>query len=104
MIDWDRVDGFDWDTGNARKSTHKHAVNQAEAEQVFFNEPLLIVADLKHSQSEERYQALGRSEMERLLHLTFTLRDDRTKIRVISARPMSRKERAIYAQATQESS
>ena len=103
-MDWDRVDGFDWDTGNARKSASKHAVNQAEAEQAFFNEPLLIIADVKHSQSEERYQALGKTEAGRLLYLTFTLRDDRTKIRVISARPMSRKERAIYAQATQESS
>lgn len=104
MIDWDRVDGFDWDTGNARKSTHKHAVSQAEAEQAFFNELLLIVADLKHSQSEERYHTLGRTDTGRLLHLTFTLRDDQTKIRVISARPMSRKERAIYAQATQANS
>jgi uncharacterized DUF497 family protein len=100
MIDWDRVDGFDWDTGNARKSTHKHGVSQAEAEQVFFNAPLLIVADEPHSQREERYHALGRTESGSLLHLTFTLRDDQTKIRVISARPMSRKERAIYAQAT----
>jgi hypothetical protein len=104
MIDWDRIDGFDRDSGNARKSTHKHAVNQAEAEQAFFNEPLLIIADLRHSQSEERYHALGRTELGRLLHLTFTLRDDQTKIRVISARPMSRRERQIYAQATQETS
>jgi uncharacterized DUF497 family protein len=47
MIDWTRLAGFDWDKGNARKSVDKHSVTQAEAEQVFFNEPLLLVPDIK---------------------------------------------------------
>jgi hypothetical protein len=102
MIDWDQVEGFDWDAGNARKSSDKHAVSQAEAEQVFFNEPLLVVADVKHSQTEGRFHALGKTETGRFLHLTFTLRSNQTLIRVISARPMHKKERAIYAQATQK--
>lgn len=100
MIDWPRIIGFDWDTGNARKSVEKHDVSQAEAEQVFFNDPLLTVADIKHSAIEPRIHALGRTDEGRLLHITFTLRDNETKLRVISARDMSRKERSYYEQDT----
>ena len=98
MINWNRIVGFDWDAGNARKSVEKHDVSQAEAEQVFFNEPLLMVSDTKHSASEPRIHALGRSDDGRLLHITFTLRENETKLRVISARDMSRKERSYYEQ------
>ena len=98
MIDWARVQGFEWDDGNARKSDDKHGVSQAEAEQVFFGEPLLLVQDPRHSLHEPRFQALGRTDEDRLLHVTFMLRGDATRIRVISARDMSRKERQCYAQ------
>ncbi|MGO6698938.1 BrnT family toxin [Rhizobium ruizarguesonis] len=98
MIDWERISGFDWDAGNARKSVEKHDVSQAEAEQVFFNEPLLMVLDARHSAEERGIHALGRTDDGRLLHITFTLRHDETKIRVISARDMSRKERSYYEQ------
>ena len=98
MIEWERIAGFDWDAGNARKSIDTHDVSQAEAEQVFFNEPLLTVPDAKHSATEQRIHALGRTDDGRLLHITFTLRDKDTKIRVISARDMSRKERGYYDQ------
>jgi uncharacterized DUF497 family protein len=98
MIDWERITGFDWDAGNARKSAEKHDVGQAEAEQVFFNEPLLIVPDARHSAEEQRIHALGRTDDRRVLHVTFTLRHNETKIRVISARDMSRKERTYYEQ------
>lgn len=100
MIDWKRIVGFDWDAGNARKSVDKHDVSQAEAEQVFFNEPLLTVVDMKHSINEQRVHALGRTDDGRLLHITFTFRDNETKLRVISARDMSRKERSHYEQST----
>lgn len=96
MIDWRRITGFDWDDGNRRKSADKHAVSQGEAEQIFFNDPLLVVADTAHSQSEIRLHALGRTDDQRLLHVTFTMRGGDTLIRVISARDMSRKEREIY--------
>jgi uncharacterized DUF497 family protein len=96
MIDWTRIEGFDWDEGNARKSANKHNVTKAEAEQVFFNEPLVVVSDEKHSAAEARFQALGRTENGRLLHVTFTLRRAETLIRVISARDMHRKERAWH--------
>lgn len=95
--------GFEWDSGNARKSADKHGVSQAEAEQVFFHEPLLVVGDGRHSADEPRYHALGctvggRAAVGRRLHLTYTLRKEGTLIRVISARDMSRKERRHYDQ------
>ena len=99
MIDWKQITGFDWDAGNDRKSAEKHAVSRFEAEQVFFNQPLLVLADEKHSQKELRYHALGKSDEARLLHITFTLRFNCTSIRVISARDMHRKERRIYEQS-----
>jgi uncharacterized protein len=98
MIDWKRVSGFEWDSGNARKSLDKHSVSQAEAEQLFFNEPLFVLADEKHREAEARFHALGQSDSEPLLHATFTLRQNGTRIRVISARNMSRKERNYYGQ------
>ena len=100
MIDLERIVGFDWDGGNRRKSEEKHGVSQAEAEQVFLNEPLLVVEDERHSEKEQRLHALGKSDAGRLLHVTFTLRNDRRLIRVISARDMHRKERARYEQET----
>lgn len=100
MIDWDRIVGFDWDAGNARKNVDKHDVSQAEAEQVFFNEPLLTVPDARHSGEERRIHALGRTDDGRLLHVTFTLRADETRLRVISARDMSCRERSHYEQDT----
>ena len=99
MIDLAKITGFDWDAGNARKN-EKHGVTAAEAEQVFFNVPLLMVADAKHSEKEPRFHALGKTVNERRIHITFTLRDAGEKIRVISARDMHRRERIVYDQAT----
>jgi uncharacterized protein len=99
MMDLDRISGFEWDAGNARKSESKHGVSMAEAEQVFFNIPLLMLADIAHSSSEQRFHALGTTDDGRRLHIAFTLRQSGTLIRVISARDMHRKERAIYEQA-----
>lgn len=98
MIDLAKISGFDWDRGNARKND-KHAVDQSEAEEVFFNHPLLMLEDLRHRDQETRFHALGRTLEGRLLHITFTLRGGDTLIRVISARDMHRKERIIYEQA-----
>lgn len=98
MIDLARIVGFEWDDGNRRKNAEKHGVAQAEIEQIFLNDPLLLTPDVNHSVSEARHHALGRSDAGRLLHATFTLRGDGTLIRVISARDMSRKERLRYEQ------
>ena len=100
MIDWRQVEGFDWDAGNARKSVEKHDVSQAEAEQAFFNAPLLVLEDRKHSQGALRLHALGRTDDGRRLHISFTLRGGGTLLRVISARDMSQKERTAYAKTT----
>ena len=94
-----QITGFEWDDGNSRKSADKHDVSQAEAESIFFNDPLIVVADLKHSETERRFHALGRTAQDRLLHITFTQRQNGTMIRVISARDMHRKERKVCEQA-----
>ncbi len=96
MLDLAQVEGFDWDEGNSRKSVEKHDVSQAEAEQIFFSDPLLIVEDVSHSAREPRLHALGRTDAGRLLHISFTLRGNGRLIRVISARTMHRKERLRY--------
>jgi uncharacterized DUF497 family protein len=99
MIDLDRIAGFEWDDGSRRKSEDKHDVSPGEAENIFFNDPLTIAEDDKHSESERRFNALGRTIENRLLHVTFTLRKNGTLIRVISARDMNRKERKVYEKA-----
>jgi uncharacterized protein len=99
MIDLEQIVGFDWDEGNSRKSADKHDVSQAEAESIFFNDPLILVEDSRHSDKEQRFNALGKTGQNRLLHVTFTLRRNGTMIRVISAREMHRRERRYYEQA-----
>lgn len=97
MINFDLIVGFEWDLGNRRKSEVKHGVTQVEAEEIFFNNPLLISADEKHSEAENRYLALGKTNRNRGLTIIFTLRRGGTLIRVISARDQHRKERLFYA-------
>jgi uncharacterized DUF497 family protein len=99
MIDVAAITGFDWDEGNSRKSASKHGVTQSEAEQIFFNQPLLMLEDSKHSQKEQRFHALGVTDDAKLLHVTFTLHASGSLIRVISAREMHRNERKVYEQA-----
>ena len=74
MIDLQLIEGFEWDSGNDRKSAEKHDVSRSEAEQIFFNEPLLLLPDPGHGQTERRFHALGITESRRLLHVSFTLR------------------------------
>jgi uncharacterized protein len=95
VTDWQTIVGFDWDAGNSRKSADKHQVSQAEAEQVFFNSPLLLLDDPRHSLEEVRMHALGMTDTRRHLLVTFTLRRSGTMIRIISARPMNRREQDI---------
>ena len=104
MIDFEKIEGFDWDESNDRKSEDKHQVSRAEVEQVFFNVPLVLVPDVKHSQTEARFHALGKTTAGRLLHITFTLRFEGRKIRPISAREMHRKERRVYEKSAQTNS
>jgi uncharacterized DUF497 family protein len=92
------IEGFQWDEGNASKSSAKHGVNWTEAEQVFMNRPVVITGDVAHSGREARHFCFGRTNEGRLLTVVFTVRGKR--LRVISARPMSRRERTGYVQAT----
>ena len=98
MFDLARIVGFDWDDGNARKSLDKHGVTQQEAEQVFLDPRLRVLIDEKHGDEEERFHAYGEDAAVRKLQVSFTLREQGTLIRVISARPMSRRERVTYEQ------
>ncbi|MBI1742880.1 BrnT family toxin [Candidatus Acetothermia bacterium] len=92
--------GFQWDEGNAEKNWIKHNVSRTECEEVFFNEPLLIAVDLKHSDAEPRFYVLGQTDEEHPLFMVFTIREK--LIRVISARSMSRRERKEYERAQAE--
>lgn len=91
---FDNVEGFQWDKGNIDKNWLKHQVLHLECEQIFFNEPLIVEDDLKHSTKEKRWYILGRTDNDRKLFLVFTIR--KNKIRVISARDMNKKERSVY--------
>lgn len=89
------VVGFDWDEGNKNKNFQKHRISNNECEQVFFNEPLIILDDTKHSQKERRYAAFGFTDEDRKLTIIFTMRSN--LIRIISARLMSKSEKTFYA-------
>lgn len=92
--------GFDWDEGNSAKNWVKHKVSLAECEELFFNEPLIAAADEKHSGQEPRIYVLGQTEAGRRLFVVVTIRDKR--IRVISARDMSKREEKEYDDAQGE--
>lgn len=87
------VQGFEWDDTNSGKNENKHGVTDRETEEIFFNKPLIIGRSIK-GEPEMRYAALGKTYGSRLLAVVFTIRTKR--IRVISARPMSKKERTLY--------
>ena len=91
FLDWE---GFAWDEGNLLKNWEKHGVSASECEQIFFNNPLIAGLDEKHSGREPRHYALGITDAKRGLFVAFTIRKNR--IRVISARDMSRNERKVF--------
>lgn len=86
---------FDWNKGNIDKNLKKHKVTDKEAEEVFINKPSFIFQDEKHSTAKEkRYGMFGLTDQGRLLSVAFTIRSE--KIRIITARNISRKERRSY--------
>ena len=93
--------GFEWDNHNEGKNRDKHDVEPGECEEAFFNRPFIVADDAKHSASESRFFALGKSDSGRSLFIVFAIRGD--KVRVISARDMSRKERSAYEKAASSS-
>jgi len=94
MLRLGRIKGFEWDKGNIDKSYQKHGITPTQSEEVFLDENLRVIRDIKHSQKEARFIALGRDFEKRFLFVVFTFRGD--KIRIISARPMNKKERREY--------
>ncbi|RJP77460.1 MAG: BrnT family toxin [Desulfobacteraceae bacterium] len=86
--------GFEWDQGNLTKNWERHDVSSIECEQIFFNKPIIVKRDKGHSLLENRYYALGRTNMDRLLFVVFTVRNE--KVRVISARDMTAPEIERY--------
>jgi len=97
MEELEGCSGFQWDEGNADKNWIRHRVSRSECEQVFFNRPLVVHGDRRHSDDEDRFFALGHTDTGRLLFVVFTLRGE--LIRVISARDMTPKERRKYENA-----
>lgn len=85
---------FEWDDGNRKKIFDKHGITAAEIEEIFLDSDLLVLPDVKHSQREPRYIAIGRKSGKRVLQVIFTMR--RKKIRAISARRMHRRESVRY--------
>ena len=96
-LDIEAIIGFEWDEGNIHKNEKKHGLKWAIIEEVFFNQPLLIVEDFKHSLDECRCDKLKKNDFDELITVIFTIRDK--YIRVISARAMSKKERIVYERA-----
>ncbi len=86
--------GFQWDAGNSEKNWISHQVTKSECEQIFFNQPLILGSDDKHSEIEQQYFSLGQTDDGRLLFIVSTIREN--LVRVISARDMSKKERGVY--------
>ncbi|XPS89321.1 conserved uncharacterized protein, DUF497 [Desulfosarcina variabilis str. Montpellier] len=86
--------GFEWDQGNITKSWELHDVSTSECEQIFFNKPIIVNRDKEHSKLENRYYALGRTNLNRFLFAVFTIRN--SKIRIISARDMTDSEMERY--------
>jgi uncharacterized protein len=91
-----KATGFEWVDGNIDKNWIKHGVSPSECEQMFFNQPLVVADDDIHSEQEDRFYALGRTDANRLIFAVFTVRED--MVRIISARDMSAKERKAYKQ------
>ena len=92
-----RSTGFDWDEANAIKIWNKHQVTPVKCEQVFFNRPLVAGFDEKHSREEVRRYVLGQTDTGRRLFVVVTVRGRR--MRVVTARDMSKRERKVYASA-----
>lgn len=88
---------FEWDEGNSSKSWIKHKVSIEEQEQVFFDKDKRAFKDTKHSHIEERFILFGKTKKGRTLIIAFTIRNE--KIRCISARPMNKRELALYEQS-----
>jgi uncharacterized DUF497 family protein len=85
---------FEWDPRKAAANARKHDVTFQEAATVFGDPLAITFEDPDHSVSEKRYITFGLSKQRRLVVVSHTIRGE--KSRIVSARPMTRKERHIY--------
>ena len=102
MEDRERLTEFEWDQGNLDRNYRKHGITPRESEEIFFDENLRVVPDMKHQQEEQRFVAIGKTFEGRVLFVVFTPRSH--KVRVISARRANRKERRIYEEKIKKNS
>lgn len=91
MADLGWLSSFEWDKGNIDKSYQKHGITPGETEEIFLDENLKVIRDIRHSQDEKRFIAIGKTFEGKTLFLVFTFRKNR--IRIISARKANVKER-----------
>jgi uncharacterized DUF497 family protein len=84
---------FEWDAGKARRNLAKHGIPFAYATRAFSDPDAATFADRRRAYGEDRYNLVARVETY-ILCITFTLREG--KIRIISARRASKKERGKY--------
>ena len=94
MLDLRKVFGFEWDEGNIEKSYEKHGVSMRESEELFTDEDVLFIEDVKHSQEEKRFIAIGKIAEGTVLFCAFTVRGN--TIRIISSRKANKRERRQY--------
>jgi uncharacterized DUF497 family protein len=92
------VYAFEWDPEKARENAVKHAVGFELAATVFRDPLHLAVYDEDHSESEERWMTLGQAENGNLLVVvhTFEESNEGAKVRIISAREATKRERQDY--------
>lgn len=83
----------EWDQLKARQNLEKHGVDFTEAALALEDELAMTICD-PDSESEDRFLTLGRDPLGRLLVVAYTWRGER--IRIISARKATRRERRQY--------
>ena len=87
---------FIWDENKRMSNKNKHGISFEEAATVFKDRAALYSADIWHSEDEDRFIIIGRSEQNNILMVCHCYREDDTVIRIISARKANKKERAMY--------
>ena len=85
---------FEWAPRKAETNLRKHGVSFTKAGIVFGDDLAITVPDPDHSNDEDRYITIGWSDRHRLLMVSHTDRGDR--IRIISARELTKAERKEY--------
>lgn len=86
---------FDWDENKNLQNKTKHGISFEEATEAFYDNDSLLIYDEMHSQNEDRYYQIGMIKEIKIVIVVFCIRVN-DKIRIISARETTRKEREEY--------